>query len=80
MKSNGEDQRKEVYYMVQVAAGRGKVSSSAHIWGTDMSFVLNTKGIRQGMNIPSHRCGLVDHYLSPDLGLGFREAVIAIIT
>jgi hypothetical protein len=47
--------------MVQVAAGRGKVSSSAHIWGTDMSFVLNTKGIRQGMNSPSHRCGLVDH-------------------
>jgi hypothetical protein len=43
MNSNGEGQRKEIYYRTWAAVGRGKVSIQpifSHLHGTDTSLVL----------------------------------------
>jgi hypothetical protein len=37
--SNDEEQRMEIYYIAQThTTGSGMASTSAHVWGTDMSF------------------------------------------
>jgi hypothetical protein len=69
----------------KITMGRGKISTSANVWGTDMSFRYKCRknwgrGREACINKQSQtNYGLVDHYLSSGSSSGSWK-VIAIIT